>query len=314
MLFVALASAFLLLSCTGKEKMNSNPTVNEEYPWRGWNMYQLKPEDSLARLGFDLVRNTAYYFGPHGKIAAISNGMNCQNCHVSGGTIPWGNNFSAVVMSYPKLSFRSGKMMSIARRVNDCFERSLNGVALDTGSHEMHAIIAYMHWIGDDIPKSKKPPGAGIMQLPFMDRPADPAKGNTVYTQYCSKCHGDHGQGIANAPFAGYLYPPLWGENSYNSGAGLYRIGAFAGFVKNNMPSPATTFDHPALTDSEAWDVAAFVNSRPRPLYDNHADYPDISKKPIDESSGPYSDTFSQQQHKFGPFKPINAAREKRNN
>src|SRR5450432_3247365 len=199
LLFFGSAFGIALLSSCGynndKEIKNDLPSPA---PWYGWNKYQIKPEDSLVRFGHDLIENTSSYFGPKGKIAAISNGMNCQNCHIEGGITPWGNNFSAVIMSYPRFNYRSGKMMSISRRVNDCFERSLNGKAIDTTSHEMQAIIAYMHWIGDDIPKDKKPLGSGIMQLPFLDRPADPEEGRKVYVNTCQRCHGAYGQGQPN--------------------------------------------------------------------------------------------------------------------
>ncbi len=310
----AVLISIFLLSCGNSNERNIKIKTPAAAPWHGWNKYQIKPEDSLVRLGHDLIENTSYYFGPKGKIAAISNGMNCQNCHIDGGITPWGNNFSAVIMSYPRFSYRSGKMMSISRRVNDCFERSLNGNAIDTTSHEMQAIIAYMHWIGDDIPKTEKPVGSGIMVLPFLERAADPAKGQIVYTNTCKRCHGSNGQGQLNAEASGYLYPPLWGENSYNAGAGLYRISGFAGFIKNNMPFPGTTYDHPSLTNEEAWDIAAYVNSQPRPPNKSKNDFPDVSKKSIDEPAGPYSDTFSAQQHKFGPFMPIKEAQERRKN
>jgi len=311
---ITVSIVFFLSSCSYNSNNEIKNYTTAETPWYGWNKYQIKPEDSLVRLGHDLIENTSYYFGPKGKIAPVSNGMNCQNCHMEGGITPWGINFSAVIMSYPRFNYRSGKMMSISRRVNDCFERSLNGIAIDTTSREMQAIIAYMHWIGDDIPKDKKPLGSGIMQLPFLNRPADSAKGRKVYVTICQSCHADHGQGQANADASGYIFPPLWGENSYNTGAGLYRISNFAGFVKNNMPFPQSTYEHPKLTDEEAWDVAAFVNSQPRPQNKNKNDFPDISKKLFDDPAGPYIDTFSEEQHKFGPFKPIKDAMEKNKN
>lgn len=299
-----------LTSCNIRNEETKNDSLREA-PWYGWNEYQIKPEDSLVRLGYDLIKNTSYYFGPKGKVAAISNGMNCQNCHIRGGIIPWGNNFSAVVMSYPRFNNRSNKIMSLSRRINDCFERSLNGSAIDTTGHEMQAIIAYMHWIGDDIPKDKKPLGSGIMQLPYLNRPADPLKGKQVYINTCQRCHGVNGQGLPNDDESGYVYPPLWGEHSYNTGAGLYRISGFAGFVKTNMPFLEAEYDHPKLTDEEAWDVAAYVNNQPRPPIKNKNDYPDVSKKPIDAPVGPFADTFPEEQHKFGPFKPIIAASQK---
>ncbi len=309
--FVIIFLTTLLPSCNiatdGSTANDSIPAT----PWYGWNKYQIKPEDTLARLGHDLIEHTSYYFGSKGKIAAITNGMECQNCHMQSGIIPWGNNFSAVVMSYPRFSNRSGKMMSISRRVNDCFERSLNGMAIDTTSREMQAIIAYMHWIGDDIPVGKKPLGSGIMKLRYLDRAADPAKGKIVFINNCQRCHGENGEGKPNQNSTGFIYPPLWGVNSFNTGAGLYRISNFAGFVKSNMPFEEANYQHPKLTDEEAWDVAAFVNSQPRPPIKNKIDYPDIAKKEIDNPVGPYIDTFSELQHKYGPFKPIEEAKKK---
>jgi thiosulfate dehydrogenase len=106
------------------------------------------------------------------------------------------------------------------------------------------------------------------------------------------------------ADSSAYQYPPVWGKNSYNVGAGLYRLSRFAGYVKGNMPFGAT-YDRPQLTDEEAWDVAAYVNSLPRPQKDFRSDWPDISKKPIDHPFGPYADDFDETQHKLGPYKPI---------
>lgn len=297
-----------LLSCNNNKDEEIKNDSKPDALWYGWNKYQIKPEDTLTRFGHDLIENTSYYFGPKGKIAAISNGMNCQNCHIQSGIIPWGNNFSAVIATYPRFNYRSNSMLSISGRVNDCFERSLNGKAIDTASREMLAIIAYMHWIGDDIPKGKKPLGSGIMQLPFLERAADPVRGKKVYINICQRCHGANGQGQPNAGASGYIYPPLWGANSYNTGAGFYRISTFAGFVKNNMPFLEAAYNHPKLSNEEAWDVAAYVNSQPRPAIKNKNDFPDISKKPIDDPIGPYVDTFTEEQHKFGPFKPIKDA------
>jgi thiosulfate dehydrogenase len=313
-LFAILAGIFELLSCQspeGRQTVHDFIPKQDEIPWQGWNEYQIKLEDTLARYGRELIENTSYYFGPKGKVAASANGMNCQNCHLEGGTRPWANNYSAVVSTYPKFRDRSGSVETIPKRVNDCFERSLNGKAIDTNSLEMRAILAYMHWLGDEIPRGKVPLGSGIMQLPFLERPADPAKGKGVYQAKCITCHGSEGQGQVNAEGYGYTYPPLWGQNSYNTGAGLYRISRFAGYVRNTMPFGLADYHNPQLTNEEAWDVAAFVNSQPRPVRDLRADWPDISRKPIDHPFGPYADGFTEQQHKYGPFGPIQAARKK---
>lgn len=308
---VILAVVTLLTAChSSEEKNESSKDPEKESVWRGWNKYQIKHSDSLARYGRELIENTSYYLGPQGKVAALTNGMNCQNCHLDGGTLPWANNYGAVASTYPKFRDRSGSIETMQKRVNDCMERSLNGKALDTSSREMRAIIAYMHWLGDDVPKGKKPKGSGIMELKYLDRPADPQRGSMVYQNKCQSCHGSNGQGQVNADGYGYTYPPLWGAHSYNSGAGLFRISRFAGYVKNAMPL-GVDYETTQLSDEEAWDVAAYVNSQPRPSKDLSSDWPNISKKPVDHPFGPYSDGFSEQQHKYGPFEPIIAARKK---
>ncbi|TDB67355.1 c-type cytochrome [Arundinibacter roseus] len=260
----------------------------------------------LVEYGRELIAHTSDYLGPKGSVLASSNGMNCQNCHLNAGTQPWGNNYLAVQANYPKFRARSGQVENQVKRVNDCFERSLNGKALDSTSREMQAILAYIAWVGTDVPAKTTPRGSGIYKLKNLDRPTDPVAGKQVYELKCQSCHQANGEGVMAANGKSYTYPPLWGEHSYNSGAGLYRISNFAGYVKYNMPF-GITYEHPQLTDEESWDVAAFVNSQPRPAKDLSADWPDIAAKPFDHPFGPYADPFSEKQHKFGPYGPIQA-------
>lgn len=255
--------------------------------------------------GEDIIANTARYFGPVGSIAHISNGMNCQNCHLNAGKKNWGNNYSAVYSTYPKLRQRSGEIEGIYKRVSDCFERSLNGSAPDSNSKEYKAIYEYIKWVGQNVKKGEKPKGSGIDKIPFLDRAASPEKGKQVYTAQCQSCHGANGEGQLTLSKTSYEYPPMWGDHSYNIGAGLFRISSFAGYVKSNMPFNQSSHNNPKLTTEEAWDVAAFVNSQPRPKKDMRKDWPDISQKPFDHPFGPYADGFSETQHKFGPFNSI---------
>lgn len=261
------------------------------------------PDYKLIAYGRELVAHTARYLGPEGKIISITNGMNCQNCHLSAGTRPFGNNYASVASTYPKFRARSGTIESIEKRVNDCIERSLNGRKLDDSSYEMKAFVAYITWVGKEVPKGVTPNGTGIWELTPLNRAANPISGKVVYMNHCKRCHAD-GTGIKSADNVEWKYPPLFGNDSYTIGAGLYRLSRFAGFVKMNMPY-GTTYKAPLLTDEEAWDVAAYINSLPRPTKDISSDWPDISKKPFDHPFGPYADKFSEQQHKFGPFAPI---------
>lgn len=261
--------------------------------------------------GQDLIAHTSIYFGPEGTVAKNTNGMNCQNCHLNAGGKPFGNNYSAVASTYPKFRERSGTMESIEKRVNDCFERSLNGTALDTSSSEMSAILAYIKWLGKYVAKGTKPVGSGISDIPFLERAADPSMGKLVYLQKCQTCHGANGEGVKNRQTDYFTYPPLWGDHSYNIGAGLYRISRFAGYVKDNMPfSETTNHFNQQLSTEEAWDVSAFVNSQPRPQKDLSKDWPDMFAKPADHPFGPFADTFGEMQHKYGPFGPIKKTKE----
>ena len=277
--------------------------------WVGPSIYldnsTVGEERELIIYGQELIAHTSKYLGPKGSVAQITNGMNCQNCHLQAGAKAWGNNYGAVFSTYPKFRDRSGQVESIYKRVADCMERSLNGTAVDSNSKEFKAINAYIKWLGQDVQKGEKPHGSGIEKLPFLDRAADPKKGQIVYTAQCQSCHGANGEGQLTLDELEYAYPPLWGPHSYNDGAGLFRLSNFAGYVKNNMPYLLTSHDNPKLTTEECWDVAAYVNSQSRPHKEQSKDWPKYDKKPIDFAFGPYADSFPESQHKYGPYKPI---------
>jgi thiosulfate dehydrogenase len=302
-----------LMLAESKQPVSNDPPVIADtsfIPAPDSSLIEQEPNAKEILYGKELIAHTSKYLGPKGSVLKISNGMNCQNCHLSAGTKPFGNNYLAVAPTYPKFRERSGTIENVYKRVNDCVERSLNGKALDTNSREMNAIAAYIGWLGKNLPKGKKPKGSGIKDLAYLDRAADREKGKNVYLLRCKTCHGENGQGKLSADGLNYQYPPLWGDHSYNIGAGLYRISRFAGYVKYNMPNGAT-YDNPVLSDEEAWDVAAFVNSQPRPNKDLKADWPKISGKPVDHPFGPYADGFNETQHKYGPFGPVADARKK---
>ena len=314
LLFMALGIIVFRQPSNGSSKSTDSsqvymaPDTNFNHVWTApsdWRMMYLdSSEKDLVQYGRELIAHTSEYLGPKGSVLQMSNGMNCQNCHLNAGTQPWGNNYFAVQSTYPKFRARSGTLENQIKRVNDCFQRRLNGKALDSTGREMRAILAYIKWLGNDVEKDKIPRGSGIFKLKGMKRACDPAKGLDVYVAKCQSCHQADGEGLLASDGKSYTFPPLWGKNSYNHGAGLFRISNFAGYVKYNMPQ-GTTYENPVLTDEEAWDVAAYVNSMPRPSKDLSMDWPKIAKKPFDHPFGPYVDPFSEEQHKFGPYKPI---------
>lgn len=292
------------------QQLVSKKNMRKENIWAApdTSLINKEPNAQLIYYGKQLIANTAYYFGPLGKIKHLSNGMNCQNCHLGGGTKPFGNNYAAAASTYPKYRERSGTIETVSNRINDCFERSLNGKALDSASKEMRATVAYIKWVGKNVAKVEKPNGAGLKDLMFMDRAANPFNGKQIYDLKCASCHAENGEGKTHADKVTYQYPPFWGDYSYNHGAGLYRLSCFAAYVKYNMPLGAN-YKNLQLNDEEAWNLAAFVNSQARLQKKFTSDWLIISMKPIDHPFAPYADTFSETQHKYGPFEPIAQAK-----
>jgi thiosulfate dehydrogenase len=190
-------------------------------------------------------------------------------------------------------------------RINECMQRSMHGKPLPMDSPEMIAMASYLRSLGAQYAamgaSAKKAVEPPAFKTPA--RRADPAMGQVVYSTRCSACHGADGSGLpATGDLRkGYLFPPLWGPDSFNDGAGMGRVLTAARFIKARMPLGKAD-----LTDDEAFDVAAFINSKPRPQMANlDKDYPERSTKPIDNPYGPYADPFPQDQHKYGPFQPI---------
>ncbi len=290
-----------------QENLSSLPVTVSIVP----DIYELSnsEKDDMIRYGKKLIDSTANYLGPHGSVASISNGLNCQNCHRESGTKLYTNNFLAVATTYPKFRERSGRIESVEFRVNECLQRSLNGKPIDSVSREMRAMVAYIKWTGKKIIKGVKADGAGSVEIPFLQRAANPLQGKSIYVLKCKSCHGVNGEGIKSADSAGYIYPPLWGDNSYAVSAGMYRLLRLASFIKNNMPLGAT-YAEPLLNDEEAWDVAAYINSQPHPIKMFAYDWPVLKSKPVDYPFGPYADNFSERQHKYGPFLPIKNAKD----
>ena len=154
--------------------------------------------------------------------------------------------------------------------------------------------------MGTSLRKAEEPP-------PFKTpaRAASPEAGGDVFRARCAQCHGADGLGLlaTTNKRKGYLFPPLWGPESFNDGAGMHRVLTAARFIKARMP-----LGEPTLTDDEAFDVAAYINSQERPAMANlEEDYPDKSAKPVDNPYGPFADDFPVAQHKYGPFQPIDA-------
>jgi thiosulfate dehydrogenase len=269
------------------------------------------PRGEKIRYGYDLVTETYKHLGPeldNPQQIYTGNNLACKNCHLESGTKASAASFVGVFQRFPQFRARKGGAGTLEERVNGCMERSMNGRKLAEDSPEMQAIVAYMQWLSEDVPEEELDHYRGFTSLELPDRAADTVAGRTIYEQRCAVCHSDDGLGQRvgeTGDQAGYVYPPLWGADTYNHGAGMNRVTTAARFIKGNMPLGATA-ERPLLTDEEAYDVAAFINSHTRPLKENtEKDYPNLSLKPVDAPYGPYLDTFPASQHRFGPFGPL---------
>ena len=263
-----------------------------------------------VRKGHDLVLRTAALIGPGATDPARrfgGNGLDCQSCHIDGGTKKFGLPLVGSFAAYPAYRARSGSVGTIEDRVNGCLMRSLNGRPLPESGPEMTAIVAYLKFLSTGQPVGRLTEGSGPGLMPELARAADPVRGQQVYAGQCAVCHGVHGEGQGGSG-QGYVAPPLWGPDSFNDGAGMARLTNAANFIHNNMPN-GTTWADPALSVTDAWDVAAYIEAQPRPhKADLERDFPNRREKPVDAAYGPYADGFPASQHKFGPYAPIRAA------
>lgn len=219
-----------------------------------------------ARRGFALMAHT-----PDSMPQYAHSALRCMSCHLDDGARKNGLMLVGVAARFPQYRSRSGHVDLLADRVNDCFLRSLNGKPLPPQSAELRDIISYLTWISRGVGFFDSLPGQGLAKLPVLS--GDTARGGALFQSICARCHGTDGSG---GVFVGPV-PPLWGDRSFNIGAGMARVRTFAAFIRANMP-----FDKPgSLTDQQAFDLAAFVTSRPRPdLAGKERDWPNGDPPP----------------------------------
>jgi len=266
--------------------------------------------NSEVEYGYQLVTASPNLMGPGAedpKLRYTGNNLACTNCHLEAGTKPGSASWVGIIERFPQFSNRSNKESTLEDRVNGCMERSMDGQKLPDDSREMKAILAYMNWLSNDVPQERKDEFKGFAKIILPDVAVNLETGAALYQVQCASCHGDNGAGIKVAGSSnGYLYPPLWGEDSYNEGAGMHRVITAASFIKGNMPFGEATLENPKLTDEEAYHLAGYINSFERPQKRNKEnDFPDRKLKPVSTPYGPWADDFSALQHKYGPFKPI---------
>ena len=225
--------------------------------------------------GYSIVTDT-----PTNAPQYVGGSMSCTNCHLSSGQKDKGLPYIGISAMFPEYNPRNGTMRSLEDRIVDCFERSENAPETPReDSPEVLAVATYITWLSEGAPTWENPSWRGQNRIaeenliPIDE--LDPAKGEQLYEQQCASCHGADGQGVLIGEVkAG----PLWGDGSWNDGAGAGRVYTLAGFIRWAMPYTTPG----SLSDEDAQQIAAFINSHDRPSFQGKdEDYPEVGP-PVD--------------------------------
>lgn len=213
----------------------------------------------------------------------VGNALNCTSCHLNAGTVADGSPFVGVSAFFPSYAPRAGKDVTLEERINGCFRRSMDGKPLPVTSPDMQAMVAYFEWMKMNTQPGDKVAGRGVGKVDPSIKP-NLQNGEQVYAQQCAVCHGENGEGLKHAD-GSYVFPPLWGDQSFNIGAGMARTYTAAAFVKRNMPigfHEQFPLGQGGLSDQDAVDVAEYFSHKPRPDFpDKVKDWPN-GGKPVD--------------------------------
>jgi len=213
------------------------------------------PLGDVIRQGRDIFIDT-----PKHASAYVGNTLSCSNCHLDAGRLANSAPLWGAYGMYPQYRKKNGHVNTYAERLQGCFRFSMNGKAPPLDSAEMVALETYSWWMAKGAPVGVKLNGAGYPKQNFKPpQPADYTRGEKIYATNCALCHGADGQGQQVA--GRNVFPPLWGTQSFNWGAGMHELDNAAAFIKANMPlSRGGT-----LSDQDAWDVAMFMDAHERP-------------------------------------------------
>lgn len=211
------------------------------------------PFGDVVRRGRDIFTNT----GEHAA-AYVGNGLSCSNCHLDAGRMANSAPLWGAYVRYPAYRSKTGQVNNYIERLQGCFIYSMDGKAPPADSLELAALETYSFWMARGAPVGTTLPGAGYPKFKAPQAP-DYARGEKVFQENCALCHGAEGQGQQVA--GRYVFPPLWGSDSYNWGAGMHQLDNAAAFIKANMPLGRGG----SLSDQMAWDVAMYMNAQERP-------------------------------------------------
>ncbi len=253
-LTMALYVGAIVLGLRTKDLSSGKPT----HPPNILMAWQPPPKSTIPNspLG-DSIRRGALLFDETPLYASsfTSSRISCANCHAEGGIQPYASPVVGLPALFPMYNERAGHVISLRDRIQECFVRSENGKPLSYEGPEMRELVDYIDWLSIPQPKRQPFKGRGLINLP--DLKPDPQHGSEIYATQCAGCHGTNGEG--RPP----LFPPIWGPQSFNDGAGMNSVHKMAAFVQHNMPQNRMGI----LSSQDAFDVSAFIHAQPRPAF-----------------------------------------------
>ncbi|SIT41516.1 Cytochrome c, class I [Paraburkholderia ribeironis] len=252
-----IVGAFVMcLACAAEPVANREVTPDALKAFSPPNEASMPMDDfgKAVRMGEQIFNHTKENAGKY-----VGNSLNCASCHLDAGRRPNSSPLWAAYVSYPAYRSKNGHVNTFAERLQGCFRYSMNGKAPPLGDPVLVSLEAYAYWLAKGAPVGKPIAGRGYPKLPPPALKADYTRGSQVYAQHCALCHGADGQGQSSDGKT--VFPPLWGNQSFNWGAGMHELQNAAGFIKANMPLGLGG----TLSDQEAWDVALFMDSHERP-------------------------------------------------
>jgi thiosulfate dehydrogenase len=268
------------LDTGGATAMKANTTVAESVPDPPLE-YPAGELGETVKLGKVIFDETATH--PLTR-NFVGNSLSCTSCHLDTGTTKNIGTLIGTAAAFPAYSGREKTIQTLQNRNNNCFMRSMNGTRLIIDSQASVALAAYVTWLSEGVNmkmNEKKPvtkfysqswPGKKWV-MPLLKK-ADHAaylRGKNIYETRCAVCHNKKGM------------PWLWGEKSYNCGAGMSKLNKAPMWLLGNMPMGGGT-----LTRQAAVDAAIFINAQPRPDFD-------LVKHLPPEGSGPYNSVVPEE-------------------
>ena len=218
------------------------------------------PQDEFGqtvKMGRDIFEHTKRYASEY--VGKDSN-LNCSSCHLDAGRLAHSSPLWAAYVSYPAYRSKNKHVNTFSERLQGCFKYSMNGKAPPLGDPVLVALESYAYWLASGATIDPKINGRGYPAVPVPPLARNYGRGQRVFEQHCALCHGADGAGQLDGSGSS-AFPALWGAKSFNWGAGMASIKNAAGFIQGNMPLALGG----TLSDQQAWDVAAFMNSHERP-------------------------------------------------